>query len=1014
MAGIYFNEDIIKNKVKPPLNYSIKDLDSSIGIISSINIPSDFAYYSMLKNFPNNIGDIKQKINDISRWLDEKVAEFQEAENKNNRIINELITNSLTHVNISNNVTNTEVGTENVIKIIDDITKSVFSDAYITDMSFLKGLGQFGESIVDSGAIYGTICINNKVAEVVTNKITWSTIGGLLNQFGTLGFMIEALMGSILVSTIMETVWKITMGVVAEEHVDNYFDNFFQNNLIGQLINENAHNPFKYEQIVSQVSTGLGYMSGQVLTGYIAGGTTIATSCVSAISGLGKYTQEHWAKSRDSSWEGIERMYENGEITEEQMNSFVMIRNLNEEQWKSIEEDFAYGNISEEEFNLIKQIYELPEDWKTMENCVKGLVFGSANGLWDGLQMYVGAKLGSWHMEGSSLGTSFVRITADTTFNALDTPFRTLVEAATTDETIGEAWKSQGGWQSVFESISIGLIGSTIGEIIDFDFDSKNNLGDIEINKNSLSEIEINKNAFDADISANTNAKFNNTYNQVTKLDTDINRFLEKYSQLVKQADINNIDASNLSYRALTQMNGKTITQFEKYNDYIQGQKLTQYLNTSNNYDLQFQGNAFLHIKSKGYRMPSDSDMRRIYINCDGGNVSELARAILSMNEGRNFYMKMTTDSATIRGEKMVIYCDVTELDYNLKVLQKIREYNPNLFKGTENTLPFLQSIDNMVSVAGQPASNIYIDIQGKAKKIAQSTNTFLAEILNESYVKTVKEIAAIDSNISYLLNDKMANWEIWCMKNYPYINKYYHDYLIQGMKNKMSILSKQNNIYIDGITNTNNSVINDNLKVSTTRIANEENTIQNYLKERYNSFFSGKRKIYIDEKKLNEALNNIVVCEDLNKLAKVYKQLRGKEMPNGWAAFNDGVVSYMTRQSPLEFYTHEINHSLGNVWKENGIIRQSYRGINEAFTDSIAVKIAGTSYSSGYTPIAEALDDINNILESIGYKDLDLQAYFLGDAELYKGLVDSIAGKGFYDELARYMNVRGRNSQCE
>ena len=37
-------------------------------------------------------------------------------------------------------------------------------------------------------------------------------------------------------------------------------------------------------------------------------------------------------------------------------------------------------------------------------------------------------------------------------------------------------------------------------------------------------------------------------------------------------------------------------------------------------------------------------------------------------------------------------------------------------------------------------------------------------------------------------------------MKNYPYINSKYHDYLLQSMEAKIAVLSKNNDMDIEGI----------------------------------------------------------------------------------------------------------------------------------------------------------------------------------------------------------------------
>ena len=181
-----------------------------------------------------------------------------------------------------------------------------------------------------------------------------------------------------------------------------------------------------------------------------------------------------WGKMRDSSWEGIQEMYENGEISEEQINTFIAIRNLSDEEWSQIKKDYLAGNIGKEEFEQIKQIREMPEDWTTLENGVKGIFYGVGTGVWEGLQWYLGGKLANWSFKGSKVATSAIRVGVDTAFNAMDTPYRALLDSIATGNTLEESLAERGGWQSVLTDVGIGFIGSTGGEIFDI----------LKINKN--------------------------------------------------------------------------------------------------------------------------------------------------------------------------------------------------------------------------------------------------------------------------------------------------------------------------------------------------------------------------------------------------------------------------------------------------------------------------------------------------------------------------------------------------
>lgn len=231
--------------------------------------------------------------------------------------------------------------------------------------------------------------------------------------------------------------------------------------------------------------------------------------------------------------------------------------------------------------------------------------------------------------------------------------------------------------------------------------------------------------------------------------------------------------------------------------------------------------NVFYHIRSKGYQLPPNNEIIRLYINCNNGNVAELAQNILQYNQNGNFYLKLTPNEQNAnysRGEKIVIYCRENEVESNMQLLHYIKSIRPELFKESERTLPFLQSVDNIVSIARQPVTNQYVDLYNRNYTIPQSHNAFLANILQESYMETAREIARNDPNINYLLDDNWINSRILYMKNYKYINEYYHDYLLKSMEAKMEVLSRKNNIYIDGLNYNRNY---------------EENTQEQYY-ERY------------------------------------------------------------------------------------------------------------------------------------------------------------------------------------
>ena len=294
------------------------------------------------------------------------------------------------------------------------------------------------------------------------------------------------------------------------------------------------------------------------------------------------------------------------------------------------------------------------------------------------------------------------------------------------------------------------------------------------------------------------------------KLEENIDNFLkEYYNRISMYPDGQEINNYEEAYIALIDMNGKTIKEDEFDKNLYKENELLQQLELGNRYKVQIQpnksgfGNDFYHVHSVNYKMPQDKDMIRVYLNCNNGNVAELAKALLDSNNNENFYLKFNASNPNFlksRGEKIVIYCDNSDYEYTLNLIEYVKQLRPELFVESENVLPFMQNVNNIVSVARQPESNIYNSLSGNQKQIPVSVNAFLANMLEDSYMNVAREIARADSNLAFLLTEECFNDETLYMKNYPYINQNYREYLLKSMEAKMGVLSQRNGIYVDGI----------------------------------------------------------------------------------------------------------------------------------------------------------------------------------------------------------------------
>lgn len=197
---------------------------------------------------------------------------------------------------------------------------------------------------------------------------------------------------------------KDTMTFVAEDYVESAYANFYKNNDVGKWLDQKAYKPFKSTGSATNIAAGLGEAAGTVAVATVTGGSS---AVVAGAVATGKYTEEYWSKARDNATPGTE--------------------------------------------------------WTTKENYKKGIVYGAANGAWEGAQWYVGGKLNA--LEGT--GARAIRVATDTAMNALDTPFRSLVDAYAYDKTFSQAFEDRGGLKATAIDAGIGLAGSLMGEATD-------------------------------------------------------------------------------------------------------------------------------------------------------------------------------------------------------------------------------------------------------------------------------------------------------------------------------------------------------------------------------------------------------------------------------------------------------------------------------------------------------------------------------------------------------------------
>lgn len=292
-----------------------------------------------------------------------------------------------------------------------------------------------------------------------------------------------------------------------------------------------------------------------------------------------------------------------------------------------------------------------------------------------------------------------------------------------------------------------------------------------------------------------------NSQVNLSKLDIEITNFLNSYHQKISQiSSYEPINNYKTAYSSLVQSTEQITEDAYYHNLNREGDFLTN-LAFTNSYQVIEEG-GFYHVRSQNYQMPNFADMARVYVSCKNENISELAQILCNTNINNNFYLKFVSNQSNAqlpRNEKIVIYCNKDEINYTINLLNACKNSRPDLFSESK-ALPFLKNIQNIASIAYQPITDQYRNLQGQTRQIPQSVNAFIVNILEEAYMESVREIARADNNLSFLFEQDNYYNETLYMQNYPYISYNYAEYLLNSMKAKMEILARNNGIEIDGL----------------------------------------------------------------------------------------------------------------------------------------------------------------------------------------------------------------------
>ncbi len=297
-------------------------------------------------------------------------------------------------------------------------------------------------------------------------------------------------------------------------------------------------------------------------------------------------------------------------------------------------------------------------------------------------------------------------------------------------------------------------------------------------------------------------------------MEGELCRFLESYYGISQRhSNIRPSDFSRLAYSGLIRMNGRPATPQEIEHNQIAEENVLSYIMEENKYNITLQGQtdapSFYHIAGVRRQHPDNRDLRRVYINCNNGNIATLAGHLLAYNTNPNFYLKFCgnrTNARNPRGEKIVIYCHERELEYVNQLIRFTYQRHPDLFREAENTLPFLPKLNELSSRAAQPIRGEFIDLNGQPIPCARSTNTVLSLMLKESYRAAFLEIARADHNLGNAVfakgNDAFYT-ELMSLRQIPYVMAHHRRYLLESMTSKLEVLSKANGVELSELHNT-------------------------------------------------------------------------------------------------------------------------------------------------------------------------------------------------------------------
>lgn len=432
----------------------VKSAKDSISLVKNLlndflsSVPSDFSGRGTIMACETKINDINTCIEDGKELVESRLQQIYSIENNKNSL----------------DLSTFADGYFEEEKWYDNLGKKTFATGANLVAGFGKGFLSFGEGLLDTGAMIvgGAASLAGGIFDIFSGDWSFSSA---------------------------KSIWKDTKALTSTNYVNKLSDTFY-NSKVGKWLDNNAYSWGKSDGIGCQISQGLGYMTGVVLTGGAVGGlagvsTTVGASLVATTAGIGKYTTEEWNKNT------ININGSNGaDSLTVDYNKFREIQKLDAGQSTVINREYydEYGNKKVQQYSVVSNgdgtysmtdtygnSYTIDKDGGMVEsNDLKGLAVGTVKGLWEGVQYGIGMKIGTAQftkMTGSianpilkKVAVSGTRIGLDSLTGAAEVPFQSLVDSVANKKSYSQAWNDAGGWQAVGSQTLIAGIGSAVGE----------------------------------------------------------------------------------------------------------------------------------------------------------------------------------------------------------------------------------------------------------------------------------------------------------------------------------------------------------------------------------------------------------------------------------------------------------------------------------------------------------------------------------------------------------------------